>query len=215
MDESTPHRSVKNLIESLLFLSDEPLTIQSLKASLPYTTEEIAAALDALSQQYNENDRGIKLRQVLNGWQLTTDPALADQIEAFFNTQRRRRLSKSSLETLAVIAYNQPITRAEIEAIRGVQTSGTLQTLLEANLIKVIGQRDTIGNPYLYGTTDEFLVLFGLNDASDLPPLEFDRDIQPVSSSERSAKENEVATVEFEAESESVETVHHVHKKGA
>jgi segregation and condensation protein B len=171
MNDGIEYRSVKDLLENLLFLSEEPLTLKHLSDSLPYSKEEIAAALDALQTDYE--NRAIKLRLVQGGWILATDPGLHQEIEAFYDLQRRRRLSRAALETLAVIAYNQPVTRAEIEAVRGLQTSGTLQTLQEAALIRVVGQRESVGNPYLYGTTDEFLRYFGLADPSELPPLEF------------------------------------------
>jgi segregation and condensation protein B len=174
MEEAGNHRGVKDLIENLLFLSQEPLTVKRLAESLPCSKEEIAAALDALQAEYE--NRGLKLRCLSDGWMFTTEPFLAQQIEDFYDLQRRRRLTRASLETLAIIAYNQPVTRSGIEAIRGVQTSGTIQTLLDANLIKVIGQKETLGNPFLYGTTDEFLSYFGLSDASELPPLEFEKD---------------------------------------
>jgi len=168
------HRSVKDLVENLLFLAPEPLSLTRIAEAVPHSKEEIAAALDALQAEYS--DRGLKLRYVSGGWEITSDPDLADAVQEFFNLQRRKHLSRQALETLAVIAYNQPITRGQIEAIRGVQTTGTLHTLLESNLIRVVGQRDSLGNPYLYGTTDEFLRHFGLGDVSELPPLEFEHE---------------------------------------
>ena len=208
MEEGQHLLTVKNLIENLLFLSNEPLSVKRLAEGLGHSKEEIIAAIDTLQEEYK--NRGIKLRFVEGGWQFTTDPAFAEQIEAFFNFQRRKRLTRPALETLAIIAYQQPITRAEIEAIRGVQTAGTLQTLLEAGLIRVVGQRNTIGNPFLYGTTDEFLRHFGLGDPSELPPLEFDRELSeetPVSSLDTSTAplsqgETDIKHVEFEPSTE-------------
>ena len=218
MEETFEHKSAKELIENLLFLSEEPLTLNRLADSLPYSKEEIAAALDALQAEYQ--DRGIRLRYVQGGWQFTSDPALCEEIESFYSLQRRRRLSRAALETLAVIAYNQPIARAEIESVRGVQTSGTLQTLQECNLIRVVGQRETVGNPYLYGTTDEFLRYFGLTDASELPPLEFEREgiSKPAlisTPADETAREAEITPVDFGLAVETAETTPHVQQKGA
>ena len=218
MESTCPQRSVKDLVEGLLFLAEEPLSLNRLAESLPHTREEIAAALDALQAEYR--DRGLELRFVAGGWQITTDPALGDEIERFFNLQRRRRLSKQALETLAVIAYNQPITRSEIEAVRGVQTTGTLQTLQECDLIRVVGQADTLGNPYLYGTTDQFLRHFGLGTIAELPPLEFEREglVFPKrvdGGTDGESDETKVTSIEFgyEVEADGAET--HVKQKGA
>ena len=224
MEQDSRHRSVKDLVENLLFLSHEPLSLKRLAESLPHSKEEIAAALDALQAEYQ--DRGLKLRFVSGGWELTTDPALGEEVRGFFNLQKRRRLSRQALETLSVIAYNQPITRAAIEAVRGVQTTGTLQTLLEAELIRVVGQKDTLGNPYLYGTTDHFLRHFGLADISELPPLEFEREelrppdgeagrVEARKQAEGEDVEGEVTSVEFGFVQEGDETEKDVQQKGA
>jgi segregation and condensation protein B len=220
-EEAGNHKGVKGLIENLLFLSQEPLTMKRLAESLPCSKEEIAAALDALQAEYEE--RGLKLRCTNEGWTFTSDPSLAQHIEDFFDLQRRRRLTRASLETLAIVAYNQPITRSEIEAVRGVQTSGTIQTLLEANLIRVIGQKESLGNPFLYGTTDEFLSYFGLSDTSELPQLEFEKDRtlenQPARSDESPGPEEkpseaEITTVDFGFVEEDSQTTH-AQQKGA
>lgn len=223
MDDGLKNRTAKDLVENLLFLSEEPLTLKRLSESLPYSKEEIAAALDALQADYR--DRGLKLRFVQNGWMFSTDPSLNDDIETFFNLQRRRRLSRAALETLAIIAYNQPVARAEIEAIRGLQTSGTLQTLQEAVLIRVVGQRDSVGNPYLYGTTDEFLRYFGLADPSELPKLEFNRNAHGADASQveagrcsesyESGGEATITPVDFGLADDSVSVLNHVQQKGA
>ncbi len=225
MDETRPHRSAKDLIENLLFLAEEPLTLNRLAESLPHSKEEIAAALDALQAECQ--DRGLKLRFVSGGWELTSDPTLSEEIERFFNLHKRRRLSRQAVETLAVIAYNQPITRAEIEAVRGVGTSGTLATLQECGLIRVTGQKETVGYPYLYGTTDEFLRHFGLGAIAELPPLEFEREglTKPLSAKTEPDAEKDVSIteeeetgitpVDFELAAETAEEPAHVQQKGA
>lgn len=168
------HKSVKDLIENLLFLAKEPLTLKRLGENLPHSKEEILAALDSLQADYQ--DRGLRLRFTAGGWEFTTDPALSNEIETFYNLQRRKRLSRQALETLTVIAYNQPVTRVEVETVRGVSTSGTIQTLIDCDFIKVIGQKNSLGHPYLYGTTETFLKHFGLGDVTELPPLEYERE---------------------------------------
>ena len=157
-----------------MFLAKEPLTLKRLGENLPHSKEEILAALDSLQAEYQ--DRGLKLRFSAGGWELTTDPVLANEIETFYNLQRRKRLSRQALETLTVIAYHQPVTRVEIEAVRGVNTSGTIQTLCDCEFVKVVGQKNTLGHPFLYGTTENFLRHFGLGDINELPPLEFERE---------------------------------------
>lgn len=209
-------------MENLLFLAEEPLTLNRLADTLPHSKEEIAAALDALQAEYQ--DRGLKLRFIAGGYQLTTDPSLADQVESFFSIQKRRRLSRQAMETLAVIAYNQPVTRAEIEAIRGVQTSGTLATLQECEFARVVGQKETVGNPYLYGTTDKFLEHFGLGSLSELPQLEFEREglTRPVlrkspdgEATDEEQTEPSITPVDFGIAAESAEVITHVKQKGA
>ncbi|HEX9745245.1 MAG TPA: SMC-Scp complex subunit ScpB [bacterium] len=214
-----PHRSVKDLVENILFLTGEPVSLKRFKESLPYDEEEISAALDSLQAEYQE--RGLKLRFVNGCWEMTSDPSLSVEVENFFNIQRTKRLSKAALETLAVIAYNQPITRPEIDTIRGVQTSGTIYKLQESNLIKVVGQKNSLGNPYLYGTTDEFLRHFGLGNIEELPPLEFEREglRKPVldqgEDEQQSADEPRITTVDFGLNDETTEITDHAQKKGA
>ena len=224
MESSHAHRSVKDLVENLLFMAQEPLSLGRIADALPHSKEEIAAALDALQAEYL--DRGLKLRFVSGGWELTTDPSMADDVREFFDLQKRKRLSRQALETLSVIAYNQPITRSAIEAVRGVQTSGTLNTLIESGLIRIIGQKETVGNPYIYGTTDEFLRHFGLGDVSELPPLEFEREgLKPPFSKDTEDEEKSVAgngdaagqvkPVDFTKEPDPESMEPNVHQKGA
>ena len=223
MDEIRPHRSVKDLIESLLFLAEEPVTLKRMTESLPYSGEEIAAALDSLQAEYQS--RGLRLRYINGGWEFTTDPALSGEIENFYDIRRKKRLSRAALETLAVIAYNQPLTRTEVESIRGVNTSGTLQTLQECNLIKVVGQKETLGNPYVYGTTDEFLGYFGLGSITELPKLEFEREGFAVpefgktdrdeGKADEEIVEAEVTTVDFGLVTDTQTIKTHVAEKGA
>lgn len=169
-DELTPPDLVGGL-EALLFSSADPLPVSRLAKILEVPEPMVLAAADVLRQQYQGSHRGIELRQVAGGLQLVTLPAYAKLIQRLTQS-RRPSLSKAALETLAVIAYRQPITRAEIEQLRGVNCERSLQTLLERNLIGEKGRRPGPGRPILYGTSPEFLVYFGLNSLEDLPSLE-------------------------------------------
>jgi segregation and condensation protein B len=213
LEPDNSHRTARDLIENLLFLSTEPLSLHRLCDALPYSREEITSALDTIQHEYLE--KGLKIRFISGGWQLTTDPALATEVEEFFNIQRRRRLSRQALETLAVIAYNQPMTRTEIEAIRGVGTSGTLQTLVACNMIRVVGQKDALGNPYLYGTTEEFLQHFGLGSVNELPSLEFEKEGLTPPPIKLAADTGEIKPVDFDISDEQTEETKEILEKGA
>lgn len=218
------YKSVKDLIENLLFLAKEPLTLKRLRENLPHSKEEILAALDSLQAEYH--DRGLKLRYTSGGWEFTTDPSLSTEIETFYKLQRRKRLSRQALETLTVIAYNQPVTRMEVETVRGVGTSGTLQTLLDCELIKIVGQKNSLGHPYLYGTTETFLRHFGLADITELPPLEYEREgirrpempgsvKDQTTDGDKVSEEGDITPVDFGLIEETTETQQNVHQKGA
>jgi len=160
-------------IEALLFVSDQPLAMERLREVLhPAPQKEIQAALDELAASYEAPERAFRLLQVAGGWQLATKPELSAVVRRLFATRRRVRLTKAALESLAIIAYKQPTTRPEIDAIRGVASGGVIETLLERNLVKIAGRSEGIGRPLLYATTPEFLVYLGLNTLGDLPSLE-------------------------------------------
>ncbi|HLS88543.1 MAG TPA: SMC-Scp complex subunit ScpB [Sphingobacteriaceae bacterium] len=158
-------------LEALLFSSAEPLPVARLAKVLEVPEPMVLAAAEVLREQYQGPHRGIELRQVAGGLQVATLPAYGRLVQRLTQT-RRPTLSKAALETLAVIAYRQPITRAEIEQLRGVNCERSLQTLLERNLVVEKGRRPGPGRPILYGTSPEFLVYFGLNSLEDLPALE-------------------------------------------
>jgi len=166
------HKRLGSILESLLFSSAEPVPLSKLLAVLPgYEKRDVVRALGALAEEYVGDERGFRLQQVAGGYQLRTAPANADFVKALL-AQRPVRLTRASLETLAVIAYRQPVTRPEIEAIRGVDVDAVLTTLLERRLVRVLGRKDVVGRPLLYGTTAEFLETFGLKDLASLPTLE-------------------------------------------
>ena len=157
-------------IESLLFVADEPISAHRLAEALEVTSGQVEEALHELASHYD--GRGLRLQTIDNCVQLTTAPEAAPSIERFLGLEARMHLSQAALEALAIIAYQQPITRAQIEALRGVNCDGVLRTLTSKGLIEEIGRLEQAGRPILYGTTFEFLQYFGLQDLAELPPLE-------------------------------------------
>jgi segregation and condensation protein B len=163
--------SLKSAVESLIFVSDTPLTLDRLCSILEeYERNDIKEALTQLAIDYGQGGRGICLAEVAGGWQLRTIPENADFLRRM-NRSRPFRLSQSSLETLAIIAYRQPITRMEVEYLRGVDSGAVLKTLLEKKLIRILGKKDIPGRPLIYGTSREFLETFNLKDLASLPTL--------------------------------------------
>ena len=163
---------LKAILEALIFASPEPLTPKAIfKLLATEPREDIQAALALLKQEY-ERPGGLQLVEVAGGYQIVTRPELHEWVRRLFHERTTQKLSVASLETLAVIAYKQPVTAPEIAEIRGVNTSGVLGTLVERRLVKVVGRKQVVGRPFLYGTTRDFLDRFGLNDISDLPKVE-------------------------------------------
>jgi segregation and condensation protein B len=162
---------VKSIIESLLFVADGPQTLQRFVEVFDGVDKEtIQAVLQELQGEYDAQRRGVRLVEVAGGFQLRTAKNNADWVKKFLGG-RPARMGKATLETLAIVAYRQPITRAEIEAIRGVDVDGVIATLLERSLIRAVARKDVPGRPFLYGTTPEFLQLFNLKDLTHLPTL--------------------------------------------
>jgi segregation and condensation protein B len=163
---------VKAVVEALIFASPEPVTPRMLVRLLAEEPkEDVLAAIDALKADY-ENRPGLQLVEVAGGYQIVTRPDLHEWVRRLFHERSSQKLTVQGLETLAVIAYKQPITALEITEIRGVNTSGVLSTLLERHLIKIVGRKNVVGRPFLYATTKEFLIRFGLKDLNDLPKVE-------------------------------------------
>jgi len=162
---------IRSIIESLLFVADGPQSLQRFAEVLDGVDREtIQSILNELQIELEAQNRGIRLAEVAGGYQLRTPKSNADWVKKFLGG-RPARMGKATLETLAIIAYRQPITKAEIEAIRGVDVDGVIGTLLERNLIRAVARKDVPGRPFLYGTTAEFLQLFNLKDLSQLPTL--------------------------------------------
>lgn len=173
--EARPHldlTQLKAIVEALIFASPEPLTPKTLFRLLAdEPREDVQAAIAAVRADY-EARPGLQVAEVAGGLQVTTRPELHDWVRRLFHERTTQKLSVAALETLSVIAYKQPITQAEIGEIRGVNASGVIATLLERHLVKIVGRKNVVGRPFLYGTTREFLIRFGLKDLSDLPKIE-------------------------------------------
>ena len=173
--ESLPTRGaaeLKAILEALIFASPDPLTPKAMFKLLDSEPkEDVTAALAELKQDY-DRPGGLQLVEVAGGYQIVTRSDLHEWVRRLFHERTTQKLTVQALETLAVIAYRQPITAAEITDVRGVNTSGVLNTLLERHLIKIVGRKQVVGRPFLYATTREFLIRFGLNDLADLPKVE-------------------------------------------
>ena len=168
---SSPHiLSLEGAVEALLFVADSPVSVGRLAEALQVTSGQVERALDDLEATYAE--RGLRLQRAGSRVQLITAPQVAPAIERFLGLEVRTYLSRAALETLAIIAYRQPITAPEILELRGRHPGAVLKTLLDRRLIRVVGRKMVVGKPFLYGTSREFLVHFGLGDLKDLPPLE-------------------------------------------
>jgi segregation and condensation protein B len=169
---SEKQAELKAVLEALIFASPEPLTPKAMYKILDTEPQEdVRAALKDLKQDYDRLG-GLQLVEVAGGYQIVTRPDLHEWVRRLFHERTTQKLTVQALETLAVIAYKQPLTALEISEIRGVNTSGVLNTLLERHLIKITGRKQVVGRPFLYATTKEFLIRFGLNDLSDLPKVE-------------------------------------------
>ena len=160
------------VIEALIFVSDEPLSAKAIADVLKEDKDVINETLATLAQEFNGRNGGLQLREVAGGWQFATRPEYHEHVRAFLKTRPSAKLTIASLETLAVIAYRQPVTVPEILEIRGVQSPSAIKTLLDKKLIVAKGRKDTIGRPMMYGTSKEFLLQFGLKDLSELPSVE-------------------------------------------
>jgi segregation and condensation protein B len=164
-----PPVNLQAAVEALLFSTDQPLTLALMSDSLESAESAVLEALQALSAAYAAREAGVELREIAGGWMLVTTTAQAEWVGRMLRGKRTMRLSRAALETMAIIAYKQPVTKSEVEAIRGVDSSAVLATLLERNLVTIRGRSKVVGRPLLYGTTQEFLDYFGLRDLSELP----------------------------------------------
>jgi segregation and condensation protein B len=165
------------IIEALIFVSEEPISAKTIAELLREERSVVDEALAQLSREFNGRNGGLQLREVAGGWQFATRPEYHEHVRAFLRSRPSAKLSIASLETLAVIAYKQPVTVPEILEIRGVQSPSSIKTLLDKKLIVAKGRKDTVGRPMMYGTSKEFLMQFGLKDLSELPSMEDFQDL--------------------------------------
>lgn len=173
MNKKNHLEDFKAIIEALIFVSESPITIYQLEKVIKGADKrDIKRALQELMEEYNKPDRGLSISLVANGYQIHTRPQYQELIERHLKRRNKYRLSPEALETLAIIAYKQPITTPELAAIRGVDVSGAVHSLLAKRLIKIAGRKEVVGRPLIYKTTREFLIRFGLKDLSELPSLE-------------------------------------------
>ena len=177
---------LKNIIESILFVSEKPLTVAAIKNTLDFASaKEIREALKMLADEYNARGGGFHLREIAGGWQMRSRPEYRQWIARMIQTNPRR-LSKAALETLSIVAWNEPIIRSEIEQIRGVDSGGVLRLLLERKLVRILGRREIPGRPLIYATTKFFLEMFDLNTIQDLPTI---KEVEALEKSEQPAQE--------------------------
>ena len=163
--------NLQGMIESILFVAGEAVAIPDLARALQISTDELEKELNRIGSTYDYEQRGFMLKRFGNNVQLGTRPLYADAVVRLLQPVQKQSLSQAAMETLAVVAYKQPVTRAEVEQIRGVKCDYSLQSLIYKGLIQEVGRKDTIGRPILFGTTDEFLSHFGLRELADLPPM--------------------------------------------
>jgi segregation and condensation protein B len=169
--EMTSGLETRRALEAMLFLADEPQTASALAQLVEVPRREVELLLGELAQEYEDRGAGLVLREVAGGWRLYTHPEVAPWVERFVLTSRHARLTKAALETLAIVAYKQPVTRHQIVSIRGVNVDGVLRALQDRGLVEEVGKDDGPGRAALYGTTVEFLERLGLASLADLPPI--------------------------------------------
>jgi segregation and condensation protein B len=165
------------IIEALIFVSEEPLSAKIIADVLREDREVVETALAELAGEFNGRNGGLQLREVAGGWQFATRPEYHEHVRAYLKSRPSAKLSIASLETLAVIAYKQPVTVPEILEIRGVQSPSSVKTLLDKRLIVAKGRKETVGRPMMYGTSKDFLIQFGLKDLGELPSMEDFQDL--------------------------------------
>jgi len=168
---------LKSITEALIFVADEHINVKTIADVIDVDREAVEKALAGLVEEYDARASGLQLREIAGGWQIATRPEHHENVRAYLKSKPSAKLSLASLETLAVIAYKQPVTVPEILEIRGVQSPSAIKTLLDKRLIVAKGRKETVGRPMMYGTSKEFLIQFGLKDLSELPSVEDFQDL--------------------------------------
>lgn len=188
---------IKKAIESIIFISDQPVSVHKLSLAFPNVERaQLRKCLKELVEEWEALNRGFLLSEIAGGFQFRTDPRYSEDISNYNKKVRKFRLSRAALEVTAIIAYKQPVTKVEIEAIRGVDSSGVINVLMERRVIEIKGRKEVIGKPFLYGTTSEFLEVFGLKTLNDLPTLkELDEITQNLEPSITPVPENNESTL--------------------
>jgi segregation and condensation protein B len=166
-----PSNEARAAVEAILFVADEPITASLLAQAVERGRRDVERLLEAMAEEYQSRGSGIVLQQVAGGWRLVTHPAAAPYVEQFIRSSRHARLTKASLEALAIVAYKQPVTRHQVSSIRGADSDGVLRALADRGLIQEVGRDEGPGRAILYGTTSEFLERLGLPSLANLPPL--------------------------------------------
>lgn len=167
------------IIEAILFVAGEPVTLTDLAHALDLTVSELVQALDGLKEEYDRDARGLRLNRFGESVQLSTRPEYAPYIERLLQPVQKQSLSQAAMETLSIVAYRQPVTKTEIEAVRGVKCDYSVQSLLNKGLIEEAGRKETLGRPILYATTEKFLQHFGIESLNELPDLDIKSDSEP------------------------------------
>ena len=168
---------LRSIIEALIFVADDPINAKTIADVVGVDRDAAESAIASLVADYDAGPRGLQLRELAGGWQIATKPEFHEHVRAYLKSKPSAKLSLASLETLAVIAYRQPVTVPEILEIRGVQSPSAIKTLLDKRLIVAKGRKETVGRPMMYGTSKEFLIQFGLKDLSELPSIEDFQDL--------------------------------------
>jgi len=163
---------LKSILESILFVNEKPITVEEIGQALDLEKKEVASSMEELRKDYEQRRSGLCIVSVAGGYQMCTQPANAEWVKKLYKERFKRRLTSASLEVLAIVAYKQPVTKLEIESIRGVNCEQVIKGLFNLGLIKVKGRKDVLGRPFLYGTSRKFLEYFGLNSLEELPRLE-------------------------------------------
>jgi segregation and condensation protein B len=198
LQSDRPDSELKAIVEAVIYITDEPLSADQIATALKQPAANVGRVLEELAAEYNRPEHGLTIREVAGGYKMSTKPEHHEAVRAFVrNLKPPLRLSLPALETLALIAYKQPITAPEIMEVRGVQGAGVLKTLLDRKLIATAGRKTVVGKPILYKTTKEFLVQFGLKDLSELPTLKEFEELGRLSMAETS--DQDVASPQIES----------------
>ena len=201
--DTSANTHIKGIIESLLFTSEKPVVLEQIKEAVEgIDTRDIREIINSLQKEYQGRKSGMVIVEIAGGYQMLTNPEYALYVKKFYHSKHKEKLSKPALETLAIIAYKQPVSRLDIELIRGVNSDGVVIHLLGKDLIKIVGRKDVPGRPYLYGTTKQFLEYFGLKSLDDLPKLEDFSSLQePQGEEEKQTAQSAPAAEEIKNES--------------